>query len=58
MQREAWQSMPIGYESESNQTVVTSVIAPDSAVRVKVAVGVSSLRRWKRKSSLSCLRRR
>ena len=56
MQREAWQSMPIGYESESNRTVGTSVIAPDSAVRDKVAVGVSSLGRQKRKSSLSQLR--
>ena len=58
MQREAWQSMPIGYESESNRIVVASVMAPDNAVRVDVVVEVISLKRRKRKSSLSCQRRR
>jgi hypothetical protein len=28
MQHEAWQSMPIGYESESNRTVDIPLIAP------------------------------
>ena len=53
MQREAWQSMPIGYESESNRIVVVSVMAPDNVVRVDVVVEVISLKRRKRKSSLS-----
>ena len=44
MQREAWQSMPIGYESESNWIVVASVMAPDNAVRVDMVVEVISLK--------------
>jgi hypothetical protein len=44
MQREAWQSMPIGYESESNRMVNILLIAPKKAVYVKAATLGSSLR--------------
>jgi hypothetical protein len=54
MQREAWQSMPIGYESESNQMVDIPSTAPEEkAMYVKAATLSSSLRQQKWKSSLS-----
>jgi len=53
MQREAWQSMPIGYESESNRKADVSVSALDIAVGAFTASrGGGSPERWKRKSSL------
>jgi hypothetical protein len=44
MQREAWQLMPIGYESKSNWMVDIPLIAPKKAVYVKAATLGSSLR--------------
>jgi hypothetical protein len=44
MQREAWQLIPIGYESKLNWMVYIPSIVPKKAVYVKAATLGSSLR--------------